>query len=202
VSGVPILVEGAQLRVLIVGGGAVATRKAQRFAHAGADVRIVAPQLCEELEALVSERALLVERRPYEEGDVGDAQLVFAATNDRHVNAAVSREAERENRLINAADLTDDGNFAVMAMHRRGPLTVGVSAGGVPAAAMRIRDAIAERFDARYADVLNQLTTLRRRMLATDQAVEWRARSEALIDAGFCDAVEEGSISERIASWP
>jgi hypothetical protein len=39
-------------------------------------------------------------------------------------------------------------------------------------------------------------------MLATDQAVEWRARSEALIDAGFCDAVEEGSISERIASWP
>lgn len=201
-SGVPILIEGMHLRVLVVGGGGIATRKAKRFAHAGALVRIVAPALCDELEAFALERALVVERRPYADGDIGDAQLIVAATNDRQVNAAVSRDAEREHRLVNAADLAHDGNFAVMATHHRGPLTVGVSAGGVPAAAVRIRDAIAERFDARYADVLNALTTVRRRMLATDQAQEWRERSDALIDDTFCDAVEQGSLSERIAAWP
>ncbi len=187
--------------MLVVGGGAIATRKAKRFVHAGALVRIVAPALCEELEAFVLERALIVERRPYVTGDIADAQLVVAATNDRHANALVSSDAQREHRLVNAADLSDDGNFAVMSTHRRGPLTIGVSAGGVPAAAVRIRDAIAERFDLRYSDALNQLTVLRRHMLACDQTQEWRERSRALIDDGFCDAVEQGSLSERIAEW-
>ena len=41
-SGVPILVEGAALDVLVVGGGPVAVRKAAAFAAAGASVRIVA----------------------------------------------------------------------------------------------------------------------------------------------------------------
>ena len=201
-SGVPILVEGDGLRVLVVGGGTIATRKVKRFVHAGAQVRIVATALCEDLEKFVLERALVVDRRAYESDDIADAQLVIAATNDRHVNAAVSRDADQAHRLVNAADLAHDGNFAVMAAHRRGPLTVGVSAGGVPAAAVRIRDAIAERFDSRYADALNELTSLRRHMLATDHATEWRKRSAALMDEAFCDAVEQGSLSERIGTWP
>jgi uroporphyrin-III C-methyltransferase/precorrin-2 dehydrogenase/sirohydrochlorin ferrochelatase len=202
VSGVPILVEADGLRVLIVGGGAVATRKAKQFALAGAIVRIVAIELDAELEELAIERGLEVDRRAYEHDDIDDAQLVIAATDDRHVNAAVSRDAEAACRLLNAADHSGDGNFAMMAAHRRGGLTIGVSAGGVPAAALRIRDAIAERFDARYGDALNELAALRKRMIATGDAHRWREESPKLIDDEFCDAVEHGQISARIAQWP
>jgi len=202
VSGVPILVEASGLRVLVVGGGAVATRKAKQFAQAGAVVRIVAPKLDEELEHLVVERGLAVERRPYESADIGDAQLIIAATDDRTVNADVARDADAGSRLLNAADHSDDGNFAMMAAHRRGPLTIGVSAGGVPAAAVRIRDALAERFDARYGDALSDLSALRKRMIASGEAHRWREKSPELIDAEFCDAVERGQLSERLAEWP
>jgi len=202
VSGVPILVEASGLRVLVVGGGAVATRKAKQFAQAGAVVRIVAPKLDEELEHLVVERGLAVERRPYESADIGDAQLIVAATDDRTVNADVARDADAGSRLLNAADHSDDGNFAMMATHRRGPLTIGVSAGGVPAAAVRIRDALAERFDARYGDALSDLSALRKRMIASGEAHRWREKSPELIDAEFCDAVERGQLSERLAEWP
>ena len=201
-SGVPILVEASGLRVLVVGGGAVATRKAKQFAQAGAVVRIVAPKLDEELEHLVVERGLAVERRPYESADIGDAQLIIAATDDRTVNADVARDADAGSRLLNAADHSDDGNFAMMAAHRRGPLTIGVSAGGVPAAAVRIRDALAERFDARYGDALSDLSALRKRMIASGEAHRWREKSPELIDADFCDAVERGQLSERLAEWP
>ncbi len=201
-SGVPILVEASGLRVLVVGGGAVATRKAKQFAQAGAVVRIVAPKLDEELEHLVVERGLAVERRPYESADIGDAQLIIAATDDRTVNADVARDADAGSRLLNAADHSDDGNFAMMATHRRGPLTIGVSAGGVPAAAVRIRDALAERFDARYGDALSDLSALRKRMIASGEAHRWREKSPELIDAEFCDAVERGQLSERLAEWP
>ena len=201
-SGVPILVEASGLRVLVVGGGAVATRKTRQLSQAGATVRIVAPTLTEELEALVLERGLVVERRAYEREDIGDAQLIFAATDDRVVNAGIARDAEKACRLLNAADHSDDGNFAMMAAHRRGPLTIGVSAGGVPAAAVRIRDAIASRFDARYGDALRDLGEVRKRMIAGGEARRWRDESPALIDEEFCDAVERGALSQRIAEWP
>ena len=201
-SGIPVLVEASGLRVLIVGGGAVGARKARQFALAGAEVRVIAPSFCEDMEHLVAERGLFVELRPYEAGDIGDAHLVFAATNDRQVNADVARDAEAGNRLLNAADQSDEGNFAVMAAHHRGPLTIGVSAGGVPAAALRIRDAIAERFDARYGDALSELKALRKRLIAVGEAHRWREKSPELINDEFCDAVERGELSGRIAQWP
>ncbi|CAN5470918.1 bifunctional precorrin-2 dehydrogenase/sirohydrochlorin ferrochelatase [soil metagenome] len=201
-SALPILLEGSGLRVLVVGGGNVGTRKARQFAQAGALVRIIAPVLDAALEALVLEYAMIVDRRPYASGDIGDAQFVISATNDRMANAAVARDAMAEHRLLNAADHSSDGNFAMMATHHRGPLTIGVSAGGVPAAALRIRDAIAQRFDARYADALFDLGALRKRTIASGDSDLWRARSPQLIDEDFCDAVERGELSQRIAEWP
>jgi siroheme synthase-like protein len=202
VSALPILLDGAGLRVLVVGGGNVATRKTKQFAQAGAIVRIVSPTLDPALEQLALEFAIEVERRPYETGDIGDAQLIISATNDREANAKVARDAHAAHRLLNAADHSPDGNFAMMAMHHRGPLTIGVSAGGVPAAAIRIRDAIAERFDARYGDALAELGALRRRTIASGDTDVWRARSGELIDRDFCDSVERGELPQRIAEWP
>ena len=201
-SSMPILIDAAGLRVLVVGGGTVATRKARQFASSGALVRVVAPELGAEMEQVVVEHGLLVSRRPYAGGDIADAQLVIAATNDRSVNDTIAREANAEHRLVNVTDLSDGGTFAVMAAHRRGGLTVGVSAGGVPAAAVRIRDAIGERFDARYADALNALTALRRELIAGGNASEWRRRSAELVDDEFCDTVEQGALGQRIAKWP
>ncbi len=201
-SGLPILMEASGLRVLVVGGGAVATRKAKQFTQAGAAVRLVAPTLDEDLEQLVVARGLVVERRPYESTDIGDAQLIVAATDNRIVNAGIARDADAASRLLNGADHSDDGNFAMMAVHRRGPLTIGVSAGGVPAAAVRIRDALAERFDARYGDALTDLSALRKRLIAAGEVHRWREKSPELIDAEFCDAVESGQLSARIAEWP
>lgn len=200
-SGVPILVEGRALRVLVVGGGSVATRKAKQFGDAGAEVRVVAPALTEELESYALEQALRVERRSYRAEDIDDAHLVIAATDDRAVNAAIAVDAHAAHRLVNVADLPDDGTFATMATHRRGALTIGVSAGGVPSAATRIRDALAERFDARYGDALHELRALRRALLARGEAELWRARAAELIDERFCDIVEHGGLPERIASW-
>jgi siroheme synthase-like protein len=190
------------LRVVVVGGGSVATRKAKQFREAGAELRIVAPALSDELESYVVTQALLVERRRYRPEDIGDAQLVVAATNDRAVNAAIADDAHAAHRLVNVADMVDDGTFATMATHRRGPLTIGVSAGGVPTAAARIRDALAQRFDGRYGDALQELRTLRRTLLARGDAELWRTRAAELIDEEFCDIVEQGGLPERIASWP
>jgi siroheme synthase (precorrin-2 oxidase/ferrochelatase) len=88
-----------------------------------------------------------------------------------------------------------------MATHRSGALVVGVSAGGVPGAAARIRDVIATRFDSRYARALAELADLRRSLLDRGDAGAWRALSRDAIGDEFCESVERASLSERVSPW-
>jgi siroheme synthase-like protein len=201
VSGVPILVEGRALRALVVGGGPVALRKAAAWAAAGATVRIVAIAVTDEMRALTAEDNVELVERAYERGDIGDALLVVAATNDREVNAHIAADAREANRLVNVADAPESGTFATMAAHRSGALVIGVSAGGVPGAAARIRDVIAARFDGRYARALGSLADLRRTLIDRRQGAAWRALSSEVIGARFCDAVEEGQVDAQVAPW-
>ena len=200
-SGVPVLVDGAGLRVLVVGGGSVAARKLRAFVEAGARVRVIAPRAGQAIGDLAESGQLEWLARSYEPADLGDAELVIAATNDRAVNARVAADARVACRLVNVADEPDEGTFTMMAVHRSGALVVGVSAGGVPGAAARIRDAIARRFDNRYARALDRLAALRRAALERGEAERWRALARGVVDGGFCRAVEENTLDERVESW-
>jgi len=201
VSGVPVLVDGAGLRVLVVGGGAVAARKLAAFLQAGARVRVVAPEAAESVKALADSGELEWLARGYQPADLGDAQLVIAATDDRAVNAKIAADARAVYRLVNVADEPADGSFTMMAVHRSGTLVVGVSAGGVPGAAARIRDAIARRFDARYARALERLSSLRRAALDRGDGEGWRTLSRTVVDADFCRVVEDDTLDEKVTSW-
>jgi siroheme synthase-like protein len=201
VSGVPILVEGGALTVLVVGGGAVAVRKASAFVAAGATVRVVALEPSPAMRDLAGSAAVALIERAYERGDIGDAALVIAATSDRAANAAIAADGRAAARLVNVADAPEEGSFATMAVHRAGALVVGVSAGGVPGAAARVRDAIARRFDDHYANALTGLATLRRAMLDRGASAEWRALAADVIDDGFCESVESGALDARVSGW-
>lgn len=200
-SGVPILVEGAALSVLVVGGGAVAVRKAAAFAAAGAVVRVVAREPSSAMRELAGAGGVSLSERAYARDDIGDATLVIAATNDRATNAEVAGDARASSRLVNVADAPETGSFATMATHRAGALVVGVSAGGVPGAAARVRDAISDRFDARYATALAALASLRHSFLERGASAEWRAIAAQAFDGDFCDAVESGALDARVAAW-
>jgi siroheme synthase-like protein len=201
VSGLPILIEGSAVRVLLVGGGTVASRKAAVMLEAGAQLRVVAPVISDALRAMAASGRVELIERPYVRGDVADAQLVVAATDDRAVNAAVLADAQAASRLVNVADAPADGSFWTMATHRAGDLVVGVSAGGVPGAAARIRDAIASRFDQRYGRALAELAAVRRILLDRGERDVWRRHATETFGAAFCDGVENGTLAERVTSW-
>jgi precorrin-2 dehydrogenase / sirohydrochlorin ferrochelatase len=200
VSGVPVLLEASALRVLVVGGGAVAGRKAGLFAAAGAEVRVVSPASGEVIRALAESGRVTLLARRFEAGDIGDADLVVAATDDRATNAQVARAARAAHRLVNVADAAEEGSFSTMATHRAGNVVVGVST-GVPAAAARMRDAIAERFDERYALALDELSAMRDALLASGQGARWRALSADVLGTGFCESVDADTFHRRMAPW-
>ena len=91
-------------RVVVVGGGAVATRRIPALLDAGADIILVSPSVTASLEDLAAAGRLRWEPRSYAGGDCAGAWLVCACTDDAAVNAAVAAEAERQRTWYVRAD--------------------------------------------------------------------------------------------------
>jgi siroheme synthase-like protein len=201
VSAIPIALEGSRITALVVGGGKVGTRKAAALVAAGSRVRIVSPDMTPELESLAasSDKVTLI-REKYDSSMLGDELIIIAATSSAKVNAKITADANARGALVNRADAPDESDFHTMAVHRCGDIVVGVVAGGVPAAAARIRDAIAKRIDGRYAGAIASLRRMRFRAQAT-KPEEWAGLQEKLIGPEFCKEVESGKFAEDASEW-
>lgn len=92
------------LRVLVVGGGVVATRRVPALLDAGADVVLVSPHVTPALQAHVDAGRLTWLARRFEAGDVDDAWLVHVAVNDPAAAAEVSRAAAQRRVFCVRAD--------------------------------------------------------------------------------------------------
>ena len=147
----------------------MAARKIRKLLQAGAEVVVVSPEVCPELESM----DLKIRRRAYEYGDLESADLAFTATDSREVNAAVAGEAKRRGVRINVADRPHEGDFAVPSTLRRGGLQVAVSTGGAsPTLARRIRDELEENFGPEWAGLVKRLDAARRAGRAPEEEVE------------------------------
>lgn len=199
-SDFPIALHGERITAVVIGGGTVGTRKALALVDAGASVTVVAPVVSPDLEDAERLRKITIVRDSYGRDQIERAALVIAATNSREVNAQIAVDANARGKLVNISDYPDEGNFHTMALHRSGDVTVAVSAGGVPGAAARIRDAIAERFDGRYERAVSALRGLRSRLIARGED-NWKTAVPKLLGDDFCDSVEDGSFSDKVDSW-
>src|SRR4029078_4544720 len=90
----------------------------------------------------------------YERSHLRGAQLVFAATDDPAVNDMVVRDARVEGALVcrSDSDREHPGDFAPPAAIRRGAVLVSVSAGGNPALAAKMRDALERAVEDRLGE--------------------------------------------------
>ena len=137
----PVMLDPARLRILVVGGGAVATRKVAGVADAGGHPEIVSPAVTDELRAMVDGLRLVWHPRPYESADVDGTQLVFAATDDPAVNQRVAEDARAAGALVSRADEGAESDFHVPSHLRRDEVVVAFSTGGAsPLLARRLRE--------------------------------------------------------------
>ena len=199
-SDFPIALHGERVTAVVIGGGSVGTRKALALIAAGAQVTVVAPTATAELEEAERLRQIKLVREAYRSAHLEKATLVIAATSSREVNAQIAVDANARGKLVNITDYPDEGNFHTMALHRSGDVTIAVSSGGVPGAAARIRDAIAERFDGRYERAVSALRGLRSRLIAGGEG-KWNTAAPTLLGDDFCESVEDGTFSEKVKEW-
>jgi len=128
-------------RVVVVGGGAVATRRVPALLDAGADVVVVSPQVTASLEDLAAVGRIRWVERGYADGDCAGAWLVCACTDRADVNAAVAAASDDQRTWCVRADDAAASAAWTPASGQVENVRVGVVSGD-PRHSAAIRDAI------------------------------------------------------------
>src|SRR5579862_3691432 len=126
----PIALRPDGRRAVVVGGGDVAARKAEALAAAGFPIFVVAPAIGDRMRAVLAARASGCAERAYQRGDLADAALAIAGTDDDAVNAAVVEDARAAGVLVCDASDPSRGNFVMPATLRVDDVTLSVDSGG------------------------------------------------------------------------
>ena len=177
-------------RVLVVGGGEIALRKARLLADAGAALRVVAPEVDGQLATLAREGGGEVLVRGYQASDLDGCRLVIAATDDSALNAQVSAEAQARSLPVNVVDAPALCTVIFPAIVDRSPLVVAVSSGGdAPVLARLIRAKLEAWIPSVYGELAGLAARFRERVKALYPDVNQRR--------GFWETVFQGPIAER-----
>lgn len=194
----PVALDLKNRPVVIVGGGGVAARKALRLVAAKACLTVVAPSLDPVLVELVGEGKVQHIGRSYQAGDLSEAFLAFAATDDPEVNLEVAKEARRRRILVDVTDAPDVSDFATPAVLERGDLLVTVSTSGAsPALARRIIEQLEPLFGEEYGEALVLFRRIREKMLTEKLGDAYNGRVFAELAARDIPAlIKEGRTKE------
>ncbi len=149
-------------RVVVVGGGEVATTKVRALLPCRPEpLIVVAPQASD----FIRSAPLDWREREYQPSDLDGADLVFAATDDRPLNAKVASDARARGIPVLAVDDVPNCDFIAPALVRRGDVTIAIStAGRSPAMARRVREHLDATLPAWWGRLLDVAAETRQEM--------------------------------------
>ena len=152
----PWLINFKDKTVVIVGGGAVASRKALQFLKEGAKVKIIASRIDRKLEALEVEKYLT----DYQPKYLQNAFFVYIATDGRELNNQIIRDAD-ELGVLCACATSSMASLKAMKVVETENLLLGISTKGqYPAFTKKLAYELEQ-----YDDYLSALSNIRRLVL-------------------------------------
>lgn len=138
----PIFLNLAGRRVLLVGAGVVAVSKLETLRATRADVRVVAPDIRPEIAEAAAGGAVTVAQRAFDPRDLDDVWLAIAAATPE-VNRAVSEAARDRRVFVNAVDDPANATAYLGGVVRRDGITLAISSrGDAPGLTGLLREAL------------------------------------------------------------
>jgi uroporphyrin-III C-methyltransferase/precorrin-2 dehydrogenase/sirohydrochlorin ferrochelatase len=199
----PLFFDLRSQKVLIVGGGEVALRKAALLERAGAAITLVAPRVVPEFERHAAAGALAIVRREFLPEDLAGVRLAIVATERRASNRWIASLCEARAIPVNVVDDRQASRVIVPAIVDRDPVLIAISsAGASPVLARRWRERLEAFVPTRLGELALWLRGLRaasrRRLRGT---AERRRYFETLVDGPAADRFAAGDVrgAEQLA---
>ena len=176
-------------KCVIVGGGEIAARKAERLLDCGAKVFVISPQLTPVLAALKEKDIICHIAAEYTGDLIHGAALVIGATDDEKTNATISLDARNKGIPVNIDD-PQKCDFILPLLVQRGDLAITIGIGGKSLALARhLREELESRYGKKYEILLNILENLRAKIIKNAGVDKnW---VKLLLAAGILDSIVE-----------
>lgn len=193
----PLFIDLTAKDILVVGAGAVGRRKINSLLAASPRRIIVLDPAftSESMRELAAKGPVECLARTFRPEDLEDKILVFAATDNKEINAGIAALCEARNILCNIADAPDLCGFIVPAHFREGDLTIALSTNGSsPALAKRLRRELENFTKKRYASLLVVLGRLRPLLLELGlDTAQNTAIMQELVESSLGELLEHGN---------
>lgn len=119
----PIAINIANEKILIVGGGQSAWKKVQILKRFNAKVEVVAKELCDEL----INSGVFYRQKCYEKADLKGFLMLYSCTNNSELNRQILKDGKEIGVLVNIHDQPELCQFVSPAIHQKGNMRVAVS---------------------------------------------------------------------------
>ena len=188
----PVYLDVKDRLCTIIGGGPIGEGKIASLLECGANIRMICPEVTQDVQDMADTGVIKLEKRVYQEGDLEGAFVVIAATDDNSVNRRIADEAGRLGVLLNVADVTHLCNFIAPSVVRKGEVTVAISTAGLsPALARKLRETLEVSHDLDYADMTPLLAEVRGELRSEGNVINpdhWQAcLTQELLDLFYKD---------------
>lgn len=126
----PLFIDLEDMKVLIIGGGNIAARRVDTLLKFNADITVIAKSFSQRVRSEAERGRIRLEQREYSNGEIQNAKMVLAATDDEDVNNAIVKECRSKGILVNAVHNKLLCDFYFPAIIEEGDFVIGVTANG------------------------------------------------------------------------
>ena len=126
----PLYIDLSGRDILFVGGGSIAARRIGVLQPFAEQITVVAPEADGSIIELTETGEVSWITREFDEGDLEGRDIVFAATDDKELNADIAAKCRERGILVNVSSDKELCDFYFPGIVMQGETVVGVSASG------------------------------------------------------------------------
>ena len=161
----PMYMDMQNLKVLVVGGGYIATEKLEKLVDFTKEITVITIAVEDEAKKLITLHGLTLNQRTYVTGDIDGFDIVIVATDTVELHKEIYEESRGSRILVNSVDNTDYCDFIFPSYVQKGDLTIAFSTGGTsPAFAKHIRRHFEKIIPDGVGEFLQKMKALRTEM--------------------------------------
>ncbi|RUM72491.1 MAG: bifunctional precorrin-2 dehydrogenase/sirohydrochlorin ferrochelatase [Sulfurovum sp.] len=170
----PMFVDMEGLKILVVGGGEIATEKLEKLLDFTQEITVISKDFSPSAKQLIQNHDLKHFTRVYKTGDIKGFDIVIVATDTQKLHQEIYEESRGQRVWVNSVDNTDYCDFIFPSYVKKDDLTVAFSTGGAsPAFAKQIRRHFEKIIPESVGAFLSQMKELRRTIPKGKERMEY-----------------------------
>jgi len=129
-SYIPIVLNLNNRKVLIVGGGDIASNKLERVLNFTKNIEVISKDFSPRIVNLIENNSLSKVSRGYRRGDINGFDIVIVATNDISLQKNIFEESREKKILVNSVDEVEYCDFIFPSVIKKGDFLLSFSTFG------------------------------------------------------------------------